>query len=268
MHRFHVTRFTASVLIPGQGRLPVAATAEFTPSSGASSTVAATDRAPRGDATAWSYLMPDHQARWNPCQPIGYRLNKANAPKGTVTSVAEALQRVTARSGLRFVYQGATRIVPGAAKPRAYPSDTDIVMAWSSPGESSYLSGGPSGYAGASASPATDEAGRSARVLSRGFGVLDQTIYRQLGAGFGRGPTTGYQGTRGQLLMHEIGHTVGLGHADDDSAQTMYPMMSRKLAVWGAGDITGLGMVGASRGCLVPETSARVQQRTITTAMR
>ena len=143
MHRFHVTRFTASVLIPGQGRLPVAATAEFTPSSGASSTVAATDRAPRGDATAWSYLMPDHQARWNPCQPIGYRLNKANAPKGTVTSVAEALQRVTARSGLRFVYQGATRIVPGAAKPRAYPSDTDIVMAWSSPGESSYLSGGP-----------------------------------------------------------------------------------------------------------------------------
>jgi hypothetical protein len=57
-------------------------------------------------------------------------------------------------------------------------------------------------YAGASASPPTDAEGRSAWVLSHGFVVLDQTIYRQLGAGFGRGPTTDYQGTRGQLLMH------------------------------------------------------------------
>ena len=134
MHRINVTGLPHRSSSPALACFPWLPRQSSAPSSGASSTAAATDRAPRGDATAWSYLMPDHQARWNPCQPIGYRLNKKNAPKGTVTTVAEALKRVSARSRLRFVYQGATRIVPGAANSRAYPADTDIVMAWSSPG--------------------------------------------------------------------------------------------------------------------------------------
>lgn len=268
MLRFKLTRFSASVLMAVLALLPVAAAAEFAPSSRTWSTAAESGRTPAGDSGAWSYLMPDHQARWNPCQPIGYRLNKANAPKGTVAEVAEALRRVSARSGLRFVYRGTTRIVPGAPDARAYPADTDLVLAWSRPEQSTYLSGGPAGYAGASATSATDSAGHSAWALTNGFVVLDKNIYSQLGAGFSRGPTTGYQGTRGQLLMHELGHAVGLGHAEHAEEQIMFSTMSRKLAMWGAGDVTGLRMVGANQGCLTAGTTTRAQQQIITIAMR
>jgi hypothetical protein len=73
--------------------------------------------------------------RWNPCARIGYRLNLANAPRGTVAEVKSAFRRVHAESGLRFVYRGATSILPGAQRPRAYGSGTDIVLAWSTPPE-------------------------------------------------------------------------------------------------------------------------------------
>lgn len=40
------------------------------------------------------------------------------------------------------------------------------------------------------------------------------------------------------LLLHEIGHVLGLGHTDDDS-QVMHPMLDGDTSL-GAGDITGI----------------------------
>ena len=81
--------------------------------------------------------------------------------------------------------------------------------------------------------------------------MLNSTM--PLAHGFGTGPTSGWQGTRGQLVLHEFHHALGLGHTPTsrpDEAQIMYPALTHKTAVWGAGDRTALKVLGRTSGCL------------------
>lgn len=191
-------------------------------------------------------------ARWNPCvRAIGYRVNSRGGRSGATADVIGAMARIRAATGLPLVYRGQTRIVPGASR-SAYPKDTQIVVAWARPGTTRYLprarSGGSvAGQGGGAWTSARDARGRPWGQFVSGFAVLNSSV--RLTAGFGRGPATGWQGTRGQLLMHELGHVVGLDHAKSRS-QIMYPTMTRKLAVYGSGDRAGLRTLGRASGCL------------------
>ena len=200
-------------------------------------------------------------ARWNPCSgAIGHRVNLTHAPRGVLRDVGRAAARIRAATGLRLVYQGTTRITPGRSWQSAFPADTRVVIAWDLPSRNHLLgSAFPSGSgittvgAGGSlwAPGYRDRAGRPALEITQGFVILSSTA--RLAAGFGRGPAYGLQGTRGQLLMHELGHAVGLDHPRlADRTEIMSPVLSRKPARWGAGDLVGLRRVGASNGCLYP----------------
>jgi hypothetical protein len=212
----------------------------------------------RGNLNAYAFLSQQAPgspiARWNPCQAITYRVNDGRASAGALADVQEALHRVTSVTGLQFAYQGTTTVIPGA-KGAQYPSDTELIVAWARPGDSSFMparaagQGGPAGEGGASWVAAKDAHGHAWGKIVQGYVVLDATL--PLAGGFGAGPATGWQGTRGQLLMHEIGHSVGLDHPKiADQAQIMYPTLSRKYAGWGAGDLTGLRILGTASGCL------------------
>jgi hypothetical protein len=144
-----------------------------------------------------------------------------------------------------------TTLVPSPATLADYPANTQIVLAWTSRGTSSYLPAGSSELARGGADWQTGyvDASGPAAAMVHGYVVAD--VKTLLAQGFGAGPSTGLQGTEGQLLMHELGHVVGLAHpAVADSTEIMSPTLTHKLAVWGAGDKVGLAQLGAHAGCL------------------
>jgi hypothetical protein len=54
----------------------------------------------------------------------------------------------------------------------------------------------------------------------------------------------------GSVIMHELGHLVGLGHVGSHS-EVMHPTANQKSAtVWGPGDTLGLLLLGKASGCL------------------
>lgn len=202
-------------------------------------------------------------ARWDPCVSVGYRVNTSGATAGALADVKGAAARINRVSGLHLTYRGSTRLVPTGHNAGSYPADTDIVIAWVRPGQTSFIPRGAVqvGTGGAS--------WRSWRVGGRTYSRMDagmvvlSTSSNSLPAGFGSGRTVGWLGTRGQMLLHELGHAVGLNHAKDAS-QVMYPILTRKLASFGAGDAVGLHKLGRASGCF-PAVLSRVATRAAVT---
>lgn len=213
----------------------------------------------RGNPKSVGYLTTP-PSKWDPCTTIRYRVNLAGAPKGAAADVDTAIARIAAASGLRFQKVGTTSVVPGTKGKDVlddYPSGTQLVIAFARPNDptkarrSAYLTGSADtvGVGGAFYDLDTARAGkRSWHRIVQGYVVLDRT--KSIPSGFGAGNTTGLIGTWGQVLMHELGHVVGLDHPKiSDPTQIMYPATTRKPAVWGAGDLVGLSTVGKSSGC-------------------
>lgn len=216
-----------------------------------------------GTPAAFSYLTAP-PVRWNPCgEPISYRVNVGTGPATALADTKRAVAEIEKATGLRFAYRGTTKAVPGATSTTSvadYHADTDLVVAFSAPGRSAYLAPGRTDLLGAGGvlyDKAPVQAGGASWLRAvRGYVVLDGT--QDLPGGFGSGRSSGLLGTWGQVLMHELGHAVGLGHptrADDD--QIMHPVTTNKPARWGAGDLLGLRAVGATQGCLPAPTAYR-----------
>jgi len=212
-------------------------------------------RAAAGSAKAYTLTAPFTKGvtavRWNPCAPIDYRVNPARSPKSSLPEVKRAFAAVHQATGLTFRYAGTTTAVPDAKKGynAVFPAGTEIVIAWATPDVQSRMMpktatiAGMGGWSGVSGYTAT---GGAANIITRGQIVLNASLTRTMARGFAARPG----GTTGELLMHEIGHAVGLAHPDiDDTHEIMYPMLTGKKAVWGAGDLVGLRKVGKTGGC-------------------
>jgi hypothetical protein len=181
---------------------------------------------PKGKAADWSWLPP-RGARWGPCQTITYRINPAGGYARATTDIRAAFRKVAGVTGFRFKYVGSTRARVTRGRPGYHPSGTDIVVDWQTPREERGLSRGAAGVGGH-------------WVLHGrrfdGYMILDRT--ERLSRRKWR-----------QIMTHEVGHIVGLGHASSRS-QLMFGVSSSRNVRFGAGDLAGLRRVGASRGCL------------------
>lgn len=180
-------------------------------------------------------------ARWDPCSAVPYVVQAGWAPDGGREDLAEALRRLSAASGLRFLDEGDTDELPSQGR-SAYQPDrygerwAPLLIGWVPAGSTDLgLGDGVQGLSLSVAVPGTDGAS-----LVSGQVVLDAT--HRLAPGFGPGTT------EGEVLLHELAHAVGLGHVLDPT-QVMYPQTTNSESVFGAGDRAGLAAVGAPAGC-------------------
>jgi hypothetical protein len=201
-------------------------------------------------------------ARWNPCQVITYRVNptylSSDPAKRTrgVLEVKEAFKRASAATGITFKYTGITSQVPrNTSSSRWFTRQTpaEIVVSWvdqtRSSGRTDLLgrssSGGYAAGTGGYAYKFWKVGGEPWRgVTGRGFVVLDAKQNGKFSWGFGSGAT------RGSLILHEIGHSLGLLHVGSTS-QTMYPTVLRRSTTgYNSGDRAGLAKLGMASGCV------------------
>jgi hypothetical protein len=201
---------------------------------------------PSGAAGHYAFLASDQgrPVRYNPCQPIHYRANLSQAPPNALDDLQQAIRRVSAASGLTFVYDGESTEIPNSHRD-LHGADqlptgwVPVIVAWAKPADTDLLGGGSIGEGGSTWSGFPGH-----EVYVTGLVVIDSTQNSKLAAGFGGR-------SLGALLLHELGHLVGLDHVTDET-QIMYPTVTGKPAVYGAGDLAGLELLGADQGCINP----------------
>jgi len=197
---------------------------------------------PRGLPSQHRFLIADPVTRWDPCGVIGWRVRTREQP-GALRDVRTAFWRLGQATGLRFRFRGYTGLVPQLDSNSRYPADTQIVVAWIHRAASTLFTYAPAANAVGAPFYVTgyhDATGPAWRIASGGV-VIDSTLRIRAGYGYGI--------TRGDLLLHELGHVMGLDHVAA-SSQMMHPVMTRARARYGAGDLAGLWERGARLGCL------------------
>jgi hypothetical protein len=174
---------------------------------------------------------------YDPCRPVRYVVRTAGAPPGGEALVTEAVADLSADTGLSFEYVGTTDEAPALDRPLIQPDryGTDwapVLIAWATAREVPALAGDVAGIGGSAAVPGADGKGE---WLAAGRLVLDSD---DLGAMIADGDPAAAR----SVVLHELGHVVGLDHVDDRN-ELMYPMTSTRLD-FGPGDREGLALLG------------------------
>jgi hypothetical protein len=197
--------------------------------------------APAG-AGGYAFLatLPDGgPVTFDPCRSVHVVVRPDGEPPGGRALLLSALGELSAATGLRFVDDGLTDEAPDplrkAYQPERYGDRwAPVLVAWSSPAETPMLTDQILGRAG----PDTFRDGEDARFVS-GLAVFNAP---ELGVLM----TTGAEEKARAVLLHELGHLVGLAHVDDPF-QVMYDTNSYPLPAYRAGDLRGLAQLGVGR---------------------
>lgn len=169
---------------------------------------------------SYSYMSVDqagNPARWDKCKPITYRINARGMSKGIRLAIPEAMKQVSKASGLKLVKGKPIRVIPYSS-PKWFDDlwrsgSNVVVIAVGTPKQVPILRGA-AGYAGA----VWQQMPKGMKIRVGGV-VLNKQA--KLGAGFDKGA---FINSYGQLLLHELGHAMNLGHVLDEK-QIMFPAM-------------------------------------------
>jgi hypothetical protein len=194
---------------------------------------------------AFLQTKPDGQpVAYDPCRPIHVVVNSRTAPPGADALLAEALQRLSAATGLQFVVDGATdEPVRSDSNPPVYEPDrypdrwAPVLVVWTDEREDPALAGTVAGRGGSEYVPDGD-------VYVTGQVALDGPDFVSILA-----RPNGHALAR-TAVLHELGHLVGLAHVSDPT-QVMSPGASASATgEYASGDLAGLSRLG--QGPCVP----------------
>jgi hypothetical protein len=195
----------------------------------------------------YSFILKDaagHPYRWNPCAPIHYVENLADAPDGSAQDLATAIQRVSAATGIAFVDDGASGEIPSlhrdAYQPTRYGARwAPVLIAWVTPGQTDIPFSHASETAAGVASPELPDDQLGKEYVS-GWVAINASAPSPTGFASA--------GDQGPVLQHELGHVMGMGHVKK-WGELMQPS-GGGVTDYGPGDLAGLKLLGRSQGCL------------------
>jgi hypothetical protein len=162
-------------------------------------------------------------ARWNPCDVIHYSVVWPGAPAGWQLDVTTAIAQLSLGTGLSFAYDGAY------SSTAAVPGSTKLTISWVPS-----LSGGD--MVGLTTYYYINSPGWPPEYVSANVQMLSGMPGGFLGAN-----------AEGPVLLHELGHAVGLAHTPG-APEVMNPI-DQGYPLYQLGDLNGLWHLGASGGC-------------------
>lgn len=196
--------------------------------------------APHDDRYAFVATQDDGvtPVTYDPCRPIHVVVNDAMMPASAEGLIAEALAAVSAATGLVFDEEGVTDESSAgdraAFQPERYGDRwAPVLISWSDPSRHPKL-GSAVGVGGSIGIQMSD--GRW--VFVTGEVHLDGPEFAEMHAeGVERDAARA-------VIMHELGHLVGLSHVDDPT-QLMHRAAHLTHGEFSQGDLAGLARLGA-----------------------
>jgi hypothetical protein len=198
---------------------------------------------PPGAGGEHAFLMTDAAGapvRFHPCEPISYVIREDQAPPGGVQLLRDGLAEVQRITGLELVDGGAASdVVPEAGYGRGEQDPPPVWIGFAGPDETSLLRSQADevGVGGATSL----QVGEKAPRYVTGFVVIRNDTDLEVAMGPG--------GTLGSVVLHEMGHLVGLGHVDDEAEIMFSTSTASTPGGYGPGDLEGLSLLGAAQGC-------------------
>jgi hypothetical protein len=179
----------------------------------------------------------DYPITYGPCRTLPVLVNSQGEPAGGSALLLEAMAHVSDLTGLTLQYAGPSADRPGpwrdavlAGQREAYPP---ALVTWSDEDESPRLEGDVVGYAGGIS--IRGQAISAERFIT-GQVVLDAPWFAEVLDDEDR------RHEARAVILHELGHLVGLGHATD-SRELMFPSYVGQRD-FGPGDRAGLERLG------------------------